>query len=98
MDTYEVVYNACYGGFSVSEELCKEYEKITGKSIGCRDFDRHDKVLVELVKKMGDKANGVCAKLKVDSVYGKIYCIRDFDGMETVVEAGSEWIVIEGVD
>lgn len=97
MKTYEVVYNACYGGFSVSEELCEEYEKITGKRLETHYYlDRHDKVLIDLVKKMGKEASGSYADLRIDTICGEMYRIDEYDGMESVVTPDrQEWVVIE---
>jgi hypothetical protein len=54
--------------------------------------DRHDPVLVQVVEELGDKANGICAKLRIDEVDGP-YRIDEYDGNESVETAGSyNWI------
>jgi hypothetical protein len=54
--------------------------------------DRHDPVLVQVVEELGDKANGECAKLRIDEVDGP-YRIDEYDGNESVETAGSyNWI------
>jgi hypothetical protein len=56
------------------------------------DVDRHDPVLVQVVEELGDKANGICAKLRIDEVGGP-YRIDEYDGNESVETAGSyNWI------
>jgi len=56
------------------------------------DVDRHDPALVQVVEELGDKANGICAKLRIDEVYGP-YRIDEYDGNESVETAGSyNWI------
>ncbi len=56
------------------------------------DVDRHDPVLVQVVEELGDKANGICAKLRIDEVDGP-YRIDEYDGNESVETAGSyNWI------
>jgi len=118
----EVVYNACYGGFSLSEEAIARYAEIKGltlyketgayglvtywivppeKRIGSRDamtlkprdISRCDPVLVQVVKELGDKANGRCAALKIaDVASGQRYRIDEYDGAETVMTVDDyEW-------
>lgn len=54
--------------------------------------DRHDPILVQVVEELGDKANGMCAKLAVEEVSGP-YRIDEYDGYETVKEPdGYDWI------
>ena len=56
------------------------------------NVDRHDPVLVQVVEELGDKANGICAKLRIDEVDGP-YRIDEYDGNESVETAGSyNWI------
>ena len=101
----KVVYNACYGGFSLSDEAIEMYlnlkvweftktkESWGGSSYdvdGVEDFydryiDRADPVLVEVVEKLGDKANGTYAKLRiVDIPKGTLYRITEYDGYESI--------------
>lgn len=57
---------------------------------------RHDKDLVEVVKKLGDDANGYCADLRVEKISSKLYKINDYDGSETImVPENIDWIIIE---
>jgi hypothetical protein len=57
-----------------------------------RDVCRHDPVLVQVVEELGDKANGTCAKLKIDEVDGP-YRIDEYDGFESVETPDSyDWI------
>ena len=56
------------------------------------NVDRHDPALVQVVEELGDKANGICAKLRIDEVDGP-YRIDEYDGNESVETAGSyNWI------
>lgn len=59
----------------------------------CRDLERHDPVLVQVVKELGKKANGECANLVVVEVNGR-YRINEYDGMESIEEEGaySGWL------
>ena len=133
----KVVYNACYGGFSLSKEACQRYWDIIGQQVWIEDsqwgftvwlippeeriekkewssrtmdeliayhleyskqtwynrnVDRHDPVLVQVVEELGDKANGECAKLSIEEVYGP-YRIDEYDGYESVeTSATYDWI------
>jgi len=67
----------------------KQYSEQTW--YGC-DVSRHDPILVQVVEELGDKANGMCAKLAIANVSGP-YRIDEYDGNETVVEPdGYDWI------
>jgi hypothetical protein len=56
------------------------------------NVSRHDPILVQVVEELGDKANGMCAKLAIEEVSGP-YRIDDYDGNESVVEpSGYNWI------
>ncbi len=108
----KVVYNACYGGFSLSDEAIEMYLDLKGfkyikekdrwgsiyKVEGWSDFydrniERDDPVLVEVVEKLGNKANGECAKLKIEDVpKGSLYNITHHDGYESIeIQYNSGW-------
>lgn len=89
-----VVYNACYGGFDVSDVA---YERIRErKNINPTKFEeeyqyklsgipRDDEDLVEVVRELGDQANGKCAKLKISEKNPKEFWeIDEYDGSEYV--------------
>lgn len=87
----EVVYNAKYGGFSLSDEAV-EYMKAAGYvfdeegySFGDRDIERHNPILVAAVKALGERASGSCANLQIEQVSGP-YMIEEYDGYERVVQ------------
>ena len=48
-------------------------------------LERHDPILVSVVKQLGDRANGSCADLEVVTVRGR-YRIEEYDGRETIEE------------
>jgi hypothetical protein len=86
---YKVVYNDCYGGFSLSE-LAIELLVQQGH-VNPYDLPRHHPHLVAMVSILGKKANGEYANLDIREVSGK-YFIRDYDGQENVVEPQDlEW-------
>lgn len=60
-----------------------------------KDIDRTDLALVQVVEEMGDKANGMCAKLEVRALpKGTLYRIDEYDGMESIETADDiDWSV-----
>lgn len=110
----KIVYNACYGGFGLSDEAVEMYLTLKGFKFtktpgrwgsnfsveGWEDFyyrriDRDDPILVEVVEKLGDKANGFCAKLRVEDIpAGTLYRITEYDGCESIeTKDDLEWKV-----
>lgn len=58
-----------------------------------RNFDRNDEVLVEVVEKLGEKANGFCASLKVVEIpEGVDWYVEEYDGNEWVAEKHRTWM------
>ena len=87
----KVVYNGYYGGFSLSNEaialLNQKREKANLPHLNIIDLKRHDPFLVEVVEELGEKANGSCAKLKIEQIpkeYENFYEITEYDGAESV--------------
>ena len=98
----KVVYNACYGGFSISDEARSLYQQIAGSEIttyghkGDGSYNpvaRHDAALVQVVEQLGERANTRWSDLKIAVVDGP-YRIDEYDGSETVVQPDDQvWIV-----
>lgn len=121
----KIVYNACFGGFALSDEAYELYAELAGikiypekdswcthywtepptgekevddnrESLYSGDFSRHDPVLVKVVETLGDKANGMCAKLRVYETESNRYIIEEYDGNESVVVSyDNSWVVIK---
>ena len=127
----KVVYNSCFGGFSLSdkaviwleqnaedeelrdflqaerERACKEMkrdaywklhtvESIMQSSLRY-DFKipRHHPDLIKVVETLKDKADGMCAELRIAKIKGCLYRIDEYDGAETVIEPEDyDWIDI----
>ena len=104
----KVVYNSCYGGFSLSRE-CVEWMADRGHPeaiailregredgfYGYWDGPRHDALLVMAVEALGEKASGNVAAIKVKKLRGKRYIIREYDGDEAVIEPDDiNWIEV----
>ena len=57
-----------------------------------RNIDRTDLDLIEVVKKLGNKANGTCSELKIVEIPDGIeWEISEYDGLETVEEKHRSW-------
>jgi len=101
---YRVVYNACYGGFGLSNEAIdwliangsKHVELWESPILGSKgswEGPRHDKLLVKCVKTLGENANGPYSDLKVYTLKSPLYIVDEYDGAESVQEPDSmDWI------
>jgi len=94
----KIVYNDCFGGFSLSEQAAARYAEIKGLSAPPRygePEDRADPALVQVVEELGDAANGTCASLAIRELpAGTLYRIDEYDGNESVVTQDEyEWSV-----
>ena len=88
----KVVINACYGGFGLSEEAYK-FLGLKWDKYGY-DFcdDRTNPKLVECVEKLGKKANGQSAELKVVEIPDGIdWELDEYDGIEHIAEKHRTW-------
>jgi hypothetical protein len=67
-------------------------DKLDKQTIYNRDIERNDPALVKVVEKLGDKANGEYAELKVVEIPDDIeYIIEDYDGKEWIAEKHQTW-------
>jgi len=93
----KIVFNACYGGFGLSDEAEIRYRELTdninNEDFDVYDIDRADPVLVEIVEELGKKANGNHADLFITQLpAGTKYHIDEYDGIETVMTIDSyDW-------
>lgn len=103
---HKVVYNNCFGGFSLSKEavkLAKSYAEFgspwhdVNKEYGfIYGIERHDKILVRVVEELGEAASGMCASLVVEEIPENVYRIDEYDGCEEVqVPDSIEWVFIK---
>jgi hypothetical protein len=98
----KVVYNSCYGGFSLSNKainwlLNHGYQIPEGRNFLIEyDVPRHHPLLVQCVEELGEEANGECSELKIKEIEEDHYRINDYDGMETVETLSTiNWIKIQ---
>ena len=104
----KVVINSDYGGFSLSDSAIEAYAERKGitlrKSVlssdyyfgnewfNCREIPRNDPTLVAVVEKLGKKADGFCATLKVVEIPEDVdWEIGEYDGNEWVAEKHRTW-------
>jgi hypothetical protein len=69
------------------------YDDVIYSAYSFNDEDERDyPLLTDVIEELGEKANGTNAKLKVVSIpEGVIWCIREYDGIETVEERHRSW-------
>jgi len=85
--TITVVYNDCYGGFSLSDKAV-DWLRQKGHSIGStyEDIGRSHPDLVEMVRTLESKSNGPRADLKIETMEvgpGQRLQMSEYDGHET---------------
>lgn len=91
-ETMDVLYNNCYGGYSVSDEAKKLYKEYTNNDYGKEE--RHCPYMIKVFETLGSKRFGgshseiECEKIPIYMEY--YYSIHEYDGMENV-EIQSEW-------
>lgn len=66
-----------------------------GKFFSAYEIERDDPILVEIVEKWGDRANGEYAKLEVEEIAtGVMYRIEEYDGNEHIeYKESNNWSV-----
>lgn len=95
-ETREVVVNACYGGFSLSEAAITAYRERAGmppdQDLTDDAIDRNDPDLIAVVKELGEKANGPCASLEIIKIpRGIDWYVDEHDGREWIAEVHRTW-------
>ena len=95
----KIVYNACYGGFGLSDKAINRYWELKGEKGPeywyTGDLDRTDPILVRVVEELGEEAYGSFANLVIEELEaGTRYRIEEYDGYESVeVESDNFWRV-----
>ena len=90
----QVLYNACYGGFSLSKEAMTEYNKLSDKPLRsryslCEGIDcRTDPIALKVFDMLGShRFSGEHAKIQIQEVEEKYLNhinISEYDGLECV--------------
>lgn len=93
----KIVYNACFGGFHLSDEGEELYHKLSGEYFNVWDTVRHDPLLIEVVETLGEEgASGRYAALRIYETESNQYRIDEYDGSESVItEDNQHWVVIK---
>lgn len=96
----KVVINKCYGGFQLSTEAQDLLNLTTSfpdnKDFGIEDDNwdayRADKRLIEVIEKLGEKANGRFSQLKIVEIPDDVkWTISEYDGLEHIAEVHRTW-------
>ena len=91
----KIVYNACFGGFGLSETAWERYIELGGQKADRWDINRADPALVQVVEELDDEANTRFSDLRiVDIPAGTKYRIDEYDGNESVCTIDDyEWSI-----
>ena len=85
-----ILYNACYGGFSISDRAIEEINKrkdtrLRSKYALEQIYNRSDPVVLEVFDLLGSKEfSGEHAKIRAHTIDAKYAVISEYDGLETV--------------
>lgn len=88
----EILINICYGGWNISKKAIELYKlrnpsyNVTG-NVFDYFFDRHEPILVQIYKELGDNFDGKYSKTKIKKIlkkYENYYDIDEYDGKECV--------------
>ncbi len=100
----KIVINSCFGGFGLSQKAQDMY--CFAKNINPgewskwgyysdfndRDLCRDDPLLIEIVEKLGEEANGDSAELRIVEIPEDVnWYIEEYDGSEWVAERHRTW-------
>ena len=84
----EVLYNAAYGGYSLSDKAVKMFEeRKTIENVGDAVYYRDTPLMLQIFHELGDEFSGKCCKIKSKKINKKhkdFYYITEYDGKERV--------------
>jgi hypothetical protein len=87
----KITGNPKWGGAILKGDIYNS-GKICDGDYGFVEVERSDKILVEVVEKLGEKANGRCADLEIVEIPdGVNFEIEQYDGKEWVSERHRRW-------
>jgi len=103
MSKIGVMVNTCYGGFHLSKEAMHEYKRRKAMNEGSAnpseagegeqepgwgvEIERHDQLMVQIVREMGAKACGFYSKITIEDIpshFANYYKINEYDGTESL--------------
>lgn len=97
MKSVNVLYNDCYGGYSLSEQAVDHLNHTYGWNKSSSDLSdmRHDPRIIALYKEKGSEwMSGECSKIEIVEIEADGYKIDDYDGKEKVIECYADFILI----
>jgi hypothetical protein len=88
----EILLNICYGGWNISKKAIELYNLRSPSSNVTENyfdyyFNRHDSILVQIYKELGDEFDSKYSKTKIKKIlkkYENYYDIDEYDGKEWV--------------
>jgi hypothetical protein len=87
-ETIEVLYNAAYGGYNLSEKAMKMFEeRKTIEEVRYAEYDRDTPLILQIFHELGDEFSGKCCRVKSKKIkkkYENFYNITEYDGKERV--------------
>ena len=90
-----VVINACHGGFGLSDAATARYKVLAGITDPdwyCRDIERDDPMLVQVIEEYGPLANDRCSELQIVGIPADVqWEIAEYDGYEHIAEKHRTW-------
>ena len=79
----DIVINACFGGFNLSEDAYDRYRELGGTGESAWDISRNDPLLIQVVREMGMAADGPHSELNIVSIPNDVdWTIEEYDGSE----------------
>ena len=97
MSTIKILYNDCYGGFTLSKAFKEEYQRRTGKAVGRDaaafwyrgpDTFRCNPIAISIVKEFGSEwSSGLNSSIEIreiPSTFARYWEITEYNGEETV--------------
>jgi len=96
MEVVEVMYNNGYGGFEISKEAAEMYAERIKPNVddyperlmsGLRFSDRQNKVMIEVVKELGIRANTTYSNIQIKKFpqkYADHIELDEYDGWESL--------------
>lgn len=88
----EYTYNSKTWHLMSDEEKSEQNRKYDEISLTTRPENRTDKILIQVVEELGEKANGSCAELSIIEIPDDVdWQIDEYDGLESVHEKHRSW-------
>ena len=82
----EILINICFGGWTMSKKAIGLYKLRNPENV-FKDFSRHDPILVQIYKELGNEFDDRYSKtiiIKILKKYENYYDIDEYDGRESV--------------